>query len=97
MILIEQFIFFYLAFNWVLMLFYKLTALKENESPLRTKIANIKSKIVGDFLYKLIDCRFCLESHLGLIVSCILFYYTQEPMHLIFGYQTVAFNILIEQ
>lgn len=94
---IEQFVFFYLSFNWLLLLFYKLTALKESESPLMAKIANIKSKGIGDFIYKLVNCRFCLESHLGLVASLCLFYFTKDPLHLLFGYQSVSLNILIER
>ena len=75
--------------------FYKLTDLKGKNSWLRAYVANIKG-LKGDFFFKLIECEFCMESHIGLLMSLPLCYYFEEPSLFLFGWASAALSNIIK-
>lgn len=56
----------FLLYWWVVQLFYKLTDFDQLDSKLRYKLPQNK---VGNFFYKLFSCQFCMESHIGVLIT----------------------------
>lgn len=64
----DTFIVFFLFHWWAMRIFYKLTDFDKADSKLRDKIKS-------DFLYQLLSCKLCMESHIGFLFSLPFVWY----------------------
>lgn len=98
----------FLIFHWLMQLIYKLTDFDKPNSKIRD---NLPQNKVGNFFYRMFECQFCMESHVGFIISLpfsftviekwilvdfsTLFFY--QNIHLIFiGWVLAAANSIIK-
>lgn len=61
----------FLLYWWCMQLIYKLTDFDEINSTLRNRLPN---NAVGNFFYKLFSCQFCMESHIGFLLTLPISY-----------------------
>ncbi len=90
------FLSFFLLFWWAMQIFYKLTGLRDGGSALLEKAAGIKNKYLGDFIYSLLQCELCMESHLGALLALPLAYYMEQPELFFFGYMSAGLSHIIK-
>ena len=86
----------YFLFWWLCQIVYKITDLDKQDNSIKNYVANIKSKLLGDFLYKLVGCQLCMESHLAFIIFLPFAIINQDVFLIGFGYSMAGFNSIIK-
>jgi hypothetical protein len=82
---------------WLIQLFYKLTDLDKPDNVYYSWACNIKNKFLGWFFTSLFECQFCMESHIGFILSLGLVFYYDNLELIILGYAFAGLRDIIKR
>lgn len=145
----SEIVIFYFLFWWLIQIFYKITALDQEDCKIKTFVAKFDSSIVKpgvvqyfgtgaligaticyyvsntitdgvlfgidafciswiwyaikrskraiDFIYKLLECQLCMESHIGFLISIPIAYCYQDLIFMLLGYSAAGFNNIIKR
>lgn len=85
-----EFLSFFLAYYYVLILFYKWDA------PAIIKLGQ-KIPLVGRFFYDLSSCEFCMENHLAFLFAIPIYIYTGNLVVLLFAIMATALSQLLKR
>lgn len=96
--MIQWFFFFYLLFWWVMCIIYKVTDIQNPNGKIReyVQLKPRESKF-WDFVDKLFQCEFCMESHIGFCLSLPIFLYTQYWEIFFWGWCAASLSNQIKQ
>ena len=95
--MIELFIIFFCLFKFTVALFYKLTGMDQPDNYFITWASKIKYKRIGDFIYSLFDCKFCMESHISFLLSIPFAILLSDWRLLLLGYAAKGLDLTIKE
>lgn len=95
--MIEHFVYLFLLHWWLMCLIYKITELDKGDNEFIAWASRLKNKFLRWFWYELFTCRFCIESHVGMILSIPLAYEFNNISLLLFGWMSAALCNIINR